>query len=93
MIVMIMVIQQMVIREFYNLLTAPQTVSNTCAQVANRVQITCSTSGPYHALHVLCHMVRRDSSSFCIHATLKNTLKARNSQLLYTKKQRETRGV
>ena len=28
----------------------------------NRVQITCNTSGAYHMLHVVCHMVRRDSS-------------------------------
>ena len=44
-------------RDFYNLLTAPRTVSNTPAH--NRVQITCNTSSAYHVQHA----VRRDSSA------------------------------
>ena len=29
----------------------------------NRVKITCNTSSAYHVQHVVCHLVRRDSSS------------------------------
>ena len=29
----------------------------------NRVQITCNTSSAYPVLHVVCHVVRRDSSA------------------------------
>ena len=53
-------------RNFYNLLTAPRIVSNTCAQVAraqSRVQITCNTSSAYREKHVACRVVRRDSSA------------------------------
>ena len=58
-------------RDAYNLLTAPRTVSNTYAQMtrthscANHVQhqITCNTSSAYHVQHVVCHLVRRDSSA------------------------------
>ena len=42
---------------FYNLLTAPQTVSNTYAQVAR------AQSSSYHVQHIVCHVVRRDSSA------------------------------
>ena len=47
------------IRDFYNLLTASRTVSNTYARVArcNRVQIMCNTSSTYHMQHDVCHMV------------------------------------
>ena len=55
------------IRDFYNLLTAPRTVSNMYAQVAraqlcaNHVQhIECLS---HATCHVTCHMVRRDSSA------------------------------
>ena len=53
------------IRFFYSLLTAPQTVSSTFAQwpERHRVQITCNTSGADHVQHVVCHVVRRDSSA------------------------------
>ena len=30
---------------------------------SNRVQITCNTSGAYHVQHVVCRVVRRDSSA------------------------------
>ena len=52
-------------RDFYNLITAPRTVSNTYAKVAwrNRVQITCNTSNAYHVQPAVCHLVRRDSSA------------------------------
>ena len=60
-----------VIRDFYNLLTAPRTVSNTYAQVVrpqscvNHVQhqITGNTSSAYRVQHVVCHVVRKDSSA------------------------------
>ena len=37
---------------FYNLLTAPRTISNMYAQVA-RVQITCNLSSACHVQHVV----------------------------------------
>ena len=46
---------------FYNLLTAPRSVSNTYAQVAR--EHLCSASGDCHVQHVMCHLVRRDSSA------------------------------
>ena len=53
--------------DFYNLLTAPRTVSNTYAQVAWRrrscVQITCNTSSAYPVQPAVCHLVQRDSSA------------------------------
>ena len=50
---------------FYSLLTAPQTVSNTTLKWpgCNGVHITCNTSNAYHLQHVMCHVVRRDSSA------------------------------
>ena len=49
------------IREFYNPLTALQTVSNTYAQGPG--EIMCNTSSTYHVQHAVCHLVRRDSSA------------------------------
>ena len=54
------------IPDFYNLLTAPRTVSNTHAEVA-RAQwraIMCNTSRVYHVQYVVCQVVLRDSSEF-----------------------------
>ena len=50
---------------FYNLLTAPRTVSNTLAEVArrSRVQITCKTSGAHHVQQVVCRVVRSDGTA------------------------------
>ena len=50
-------------RDFYILLTAPRTVSDTTLKWPgrNRVQITCNTSGAHHVQHVVCYVVRRDS--------------------------------
>ena len=42
------------IRDFYNLLTAPRTVSNTYAQVA-RAQ-SCAESGATHRAFITCNM-------------------------------------
>ena len=51
--------------EGYNLLNAPQTVSNVYAKVAgrNRAQVTCNTSGDYHKQHVASLVVRLASSA------------------------------
>ena len=50
---------------FYNLFTAPRTVSNMYAQVAGKH--SCSNHvqhiGDYHVQHVVCHLVQRDSSA------------------------------
>ena len=64
-IVIIIIAFKGAIRDYYNLLTAPQTVSNTYAQVArrNRVQITCNACSAYHVQHVACHVAWRDSSA------------------------------
>ena len=50
---------------FYSFLTAPQTVSNTHTQVAicKCVQIMCNTSDVLHVQHVVCLVVRMDSSA------------------------------
>ena len=50
-----------VIRDFYNLFTAPRT-STLKWPGRNRVQITCYTESAYHVQHVS-HMLRRDSSA------------------------------
>ena len=47
--------------DFYNLLTASRTVSNTYTQVL-RAQ-SCNTSGTCHVQHVVRHVVQRDSSA------------------------------
>ena len=59
---------------FYNLLTAPQTVSNTYVQVAraqpcanHRALITCKC-------HVTCHLVRRDSSAIKLDSWIWNCI-------------------
>ena len=49
-------------RFFYNLLTAPRTVSNTCAQVA-RVQTTCNTSCAYLVQHVMLRATRYEETA------------------------------
>ena len=59
-------IQRRCSRFFYNLLTAPRTVSNTYAQVAPGA-IVCKSRATHRALitckcHVTGHLVRRDSS-------------------------------
>ena len=52
------------VRDIYNLLTAPQTVSSVLKWPGrNRVEITCNTSSAYHAQHVVSHVVQRDSSA------------------------------
>ena len=55
------------IPDFYNLLTAPRTVSSPTHTLKwpgrNRVQITCKTSSARYVQHVVCHVVRRDSSA------------------------------
>ena len=48
---------------FYNILTALRTVSNTYAEWHNRVQTTRNTSGVHPVQHVVCRMLRRDSSA------------------------------
>ena len=48
-------------RFLFNLLTAPRTVSNTYAQVAGAQ--SCANHVQHIGQHVVCHMVRRDSSA------------------------------
>ena len=50
------------IRDLYHLPTAPRIVSNKWPG-RNSVQIKRKTSSAYHVQHVVCHMVRRDSSA------------------------------
>ena len=65
--IMIVIAFKGAIRDFYNLLTAPRTVSNTHALVA-RAQ-SCANHVKHiervsHATcHVTCHLLRRDSSA------------------------------
>ena len=55
------------IRDFYKLLTAPRTVSNTHAQVAQAQSCANHVQHIEHLSHatcrVTCHLVRRDSSA------------------------------
>ena len=60
MVTVLMVALKGAVRDFYNLLTTPQTVSNSYAQTA-RAQATSNTSSTYHMQRVVCHVVRRDS--------------------------------
>ena len=46
-----------------NLSTAPSPTRSLKWPGRNRVQITCNTSGAYHVQHVVCHVLRRDSSA------------------------------
>ena len=41
-------------------------------QGRSRVQITCNTSGAYHAQHVVCHVVRWDGSAIKLDTELKS---------------------
>ena len=52
-------------RYFYNLLTAPANCLQHVHSLPrrNRVQITCNTLSAYHVQHIVCHVVRRDSSA------------------------------
>ena len=64
-IMIIMIALKGAIRAFYNIFTAPQTVTNTHAQIPGRscVQITYNTSNAYHVQRVVCYVVGRDSSA------------------------------
>ena len=68
-IIIIIITLKGTIRDFYNLPTVLQTVSNTYAQVArvqscaNHVQVQCNTSSAYHMQPAVCHLVCRDSSA------------------------------
>ena len=64
-IILLMIASEGVIRHFYNL--------SLCLELSptprlkwpgrNRVQIICNTSCAYHIQHVVCHVVRMDSSA------------------------------
>ena len=66
MIIIITIVLKGVIRDLYNLLTAPRTVSNTNAEVAQAQ--SCANHAQHverlsHVQHAVCHVVRRDSSA------------------------------
>ena len=51
---------------FFTISSLRRKLSPTCTLKwpgCNCVQITCNTSGAYHVQHVMCHLVRRDSSA------------------------------
>ena len=48
---------------FFKTLSSLPTTRTPKWQGRNRVQITCNTSGAHHGQHVVCHVVRRDSSA------------------------------
>ena len=63
---MMMIALKGAVRDFYNLLTAPQTVyaqvarAQSCANNAQHIERLSRAT-------VLCHVVRRDSSAFKLH--------------------------
>ena len=59
---MMMIAFKGAVRDLYNLLAVPRTVSNTYAQMA-KAQITCKTSSAHHVQRVVCHLLRRNSSA------------------------------
>ena len=62
--IIMVIILKGAIRDFYNLLTAPLTVSNVYAQMARaQSRITRNTSSAYHVQHVVSHVVQKDSSA------------------------------
>ena len=67
MIIIIIIVFKGAIREFLTSLRRELSPTRTLKWSGrNRVQITCNTSGAYHVQHVVCHVVRRDSSAIKI---------------------------